>query len=77
VSAILVRKGRKASLAQSVERETLNLKVAGSTPAWGLVDSSFAAWVCWAVSRAATGCFCWVLVLRAGWGVGVFWLCLS
>jgi hypothetical protein len=24
-----------ASLAQSVERETLNLKVAGSTPAWG------------------------------------------
>ena len=25
----------KASLAQSVERETLNLKVAGSTPAWG------------------------------------------
>jgi hypothetical protein len=32
-----------ASLAQSVERETLNLKVAGSTPAWGLVLSSFAA----------------------------------
>jgi hypothetical protein len=26
-----------ASLAQSVERETLNLKVAGSTPAWGFV----------------------------------------
>ena len=26
---------RSASLAQSVERETLNLKVAGSTPAWG------------------------------------------
>jgi hypothetical protein len=25
----------KASLAQSVERQTLNLKVAGSTPAWG------------------------------------------
>ena len=28
-------KYQKASLAQSVERETLNLKVAGSTPAWG------------------------------------------
>jgi hypothetical protein len=27
----------KASLAQSVERETLNLKVAGSTPAWGFI----------------------------------------
>jgi hypothetical protein len=33
---------RNASLAQSVERETLNLKVAGSTPAWGCVKSSFA-----------------------------------
>jgi hypothetical protein len=31
-----------ASLAQSVERQTLNLKVAGSTPAWGfLFVSSF------------------------------------
>jgi hypothetical protein len=29
-----------ASLAQSVERETLNLKVAGSTPAWGYVQRS-------------------------------------
>ncbi|TGZ80788.1 hypothetical protein EX30DRAFT_39195 [Ascodesmis nigricans] len=27
----------QASLAQSVERETLNLKVAGSTPAWGFL----------------------------------------
>jgi hypothetical protein len=36
-------KDSKASLAQSVERETLNLKVAGSTPAWGFVLSSFAA----------------------------------
>jgi hypothetical protein len=27
----------EASLAQSVERETLNLKVAGSTPAWGFL----------------------------------------
>ena len=26
---------QQASLAQSVERETLNLKAAGSTPAWG------------------------------------------
>ena len=30
-----------ASLAQSVERETLNLKVAGSTPAWGFMGSIF------------------------------------
>jgi hypothetical protein len=29
------RHALRASLAQSVERETLNLKVAGSTPAWG------------------------------------------
>ena len=30
-----------ASLAQSVERETLNLKVAGSTPAWGFMRNFF------------------------------------
>jgi hypothetical protein len=32
--------GNQASLAQSVERETLNLKVAGSTPAWGFLFCS-------------------------------------
>jgi hypothetical protein len=32
----------KASLAQSVERQTLNLKVAGSTPAWGFLFALFA-----------------------------------
>jgi hypothetical protein len=71
-----------ASLAQSVERETLNLKVAGSTPAWGLVESSFALqvkgvfWACWAVSRAASG-RAWVfLVLVCGEKgvVSAFWV---
>jgi hypothetical protein len=33
----MVSYSANASLAQSVERETLNLKVAGSTPAWGFL----------------------------------------
>jgi hypothetical protein len=35
VCECMVTLSSTASLAQSVERETLNLKVAGSTPAWG------------------------------------------
>jgi hypothetical protein len=60
-------KDSKASLAQSVERETLNLKVAGSTPAWGLVLSSFAAraermcvFGCAVVPLAARACVLWL-----------------
>jgi hypothetical protein len=33
--AVRLSTSYSASLAQSVERQTLNLKVAGSTPAWG------------------------------------------
>jgi hypothetical protein len=35
VKTIRINIHKSASLAQSVERQTLNLKVAGSTPAWG------------------------------------------
>jgi hypothetical protein len=40
----LVETSANASLAQSVERETLNLKVAGSTPAWGFILCSGSVW---------------------------------
>ncbi|KAJ8124683.1 hypothetical protein O1611_g8956 [Lasiodiplodia mahajangana] len=40
-----IRRPQFARLAQSVERETLNLKVAGSTPASGSIpDASQAHW---------------------------------
>jgi hypothetical protein len=44
ILAKLVKTSAKASLAQSVERETLNLKVAGSTPAWGFILSYGRVW---------------------------------
>jgi hypothetical protein len=44
ILAKLVKTSAKASLAQSVERETLNLKVAGSTPAWGFILCSGRVW---------------------------------
>jgi hypothetical protein len=48
----------QASLAQSVDRETLDLKLAGSTPAWGLATEFHLVKMFFGMHAGGRVCFC-------------------